>query len=673
MKVLKFPIIPISLFFAAGIAYDFHLKPSLEFSWSFSTILLIITAATFFFAKKKFIQNNYYGYSVLATAFVFGALTHSLHQDNKYPNHYSQLENEKKQLIIGTISERLKPNAYSEKYYLKISSINGKPTFGKILLNVSQKATEKTLKSGYKLILSEELQPVANSLNPFQFDYSTYLKHQNVYHQVYVKSSDFKIITRVKNFDYYIEYYREKLLNSFKQHHFSETNFNIIKALLLGQRQDMDSETTQKYTDAGVIHILAISGLHIALLYGMLVSLLKPLERLRKGKMVQFFIAILFLWGFALISGLSASVVRSVVMFTFISWGMFLNQSSNIYNSMATSMLAILLFKPSFLFDVGFQLSYAAVFSIVWLQPLFRIPALWEHKILRYVYDTIVVSLIAQIGVLPISLYYFHQFPTLFLLANLVVIPLSSFILVYAILILIMNFIWAKAALALGGLLSLSIEFMNDYISWIASFETCTLKNIPFTFLLLVSSYIALISIVFWFCKKSANRLIISLTSILLFQTILLYTFWKTDQGKEFIVFNNRKQSLITHKNNNQILVYSNDTLALKNRNLTVYNQGNFNKKIEIKPLQNTLVYNEKRILVIDSAGIYNIGKKPQIVILTQSAKINLERLIKETAPDQIIADGSNYKSYVKRWKLTCEKEKIPFHATAEKGFYTIE
>lgn len=673
MKIKKFPIILILPCFCIGIITNNFFRINLSLSTASSFFSFIVLLVAYVLAKKNFIQKNYFGYSVLGTAFTIGALTHSLHQDTNYSKHYSHLQNERKSLLIGTISERLKPNTYSEKYYLKISSINGQPSFGKILLNVSKKGHEEILKCGNKLIFSEELQPVPKSLNPHQFDYSAYLKQQNVYHQVYIKAADLMVLSTENNFDFYIEYYREKLLNSFKQHHFSESTFNIIKALVLGQRQDMDSEIAQKYTDAGVIHILAISGMHITLLYGMLIALLKPLERLRNGKLLQFFIAVLLLWCFAVLSGLSASVVRSVVMFTFISWGIYLNQSSNIYNSMATSMLAILLFKPSFLFDVGFQLSYAAVFSIVWLQPLFRISMLWEHRVLRYVYDTIVISLIAQIGVLPISLYYFHQFPTLFLLANLVVIPLSSFILIYAIFILLMNFIWAKAALVLGGLLSLSTELMNDYISWIASFETCILKNIPFTFPLLLTSYLALITVVFWLLKKSANRLIISLASIFLFQIILLHTLWKTNQGEEFVIFNNKKQSLITQKTNNHIVVYTNDSLAIKNRNLLAYNQGNFNKKIEIKSLQNTLVYDEKRILLIDSAGIYAIDKKPHIVVLTQSTKINLERLIKESNPTQIIADGSNYKSCVKRWKATCEKEKIPFHATAEKGFYKIE
>jgi competence protein ComEC len=130
---------------------------------------------------------------------------------------------------------------------------------------------------------------------------------------------------------------------------------------------------------------------------------------------------------------------------------------------------------------------------------------------------------------------------------------------------------------------------------------------------------------------------------------------------------------LLTVKKNNRILVYTNDTLPQENQNLKAYNRGNFNQDIEIRPLQNVVFHGKQKILVVDSLGIYSLKQKPDILLLTQSPKINLTRAIQAIHPKVIIADATNYKSYVNRWKASCEKEKIPFHATAEKGFYKIE
>lgn len=672
MKVMKFPAIPITLFFVLGIVFDFYWRPDTYWPVLITALSFLLFGIHFWLSKKHFLQKNYFGIATFLLSFSIGLLTHSLHFEPGFKNHYSHFLSESN-TIQGTVSERLKPNAFAEKYYFKVTKINGKNTFGTILLNVPKKETKKQFHSGDKIMIKGDLQPIVKSFNPYQFDYSAYLEKQQVYHQVYLKSGNHTQNGTIFNFDYYVEKYRNSLLNSFNIHHFSTETGNVIRALLLGQRQDMDAQTNENYTNAGVIHILAISGLHIAILYAMLLFFIKPLQRFRNGKLLQFIVILGFLWLFAILSGLSASVVRSVVMFSFVSFGLFLNRSGNIYNILAVSMLVILLFRPNFLFDVGFQLSYIAVFSIVWLQPFYKSFKPSRFGFVNYFIDILTLSFVAQIGVLPLSLYYFNQVPLLFFLANLVVIPLSSFVLILGIIVLIFNFIAPGFALVLGKLLSFSIEIMNQYIAWIASFKDFIIKDIPFSFTLLLVSYLALIAFILWLYEKQFLRLIFFLFTVITLQLSLLITFSQTKKENEFIIFNNKKSTLITEKNNRTILVYTNDSRPQQNKNLIAYNRGKFNRQIEIRPLPNVLVYNEKKMLVVDSIGIYTTKQKPDIVLLTQSPKINLIRLINNVHPKAVIADATNYKSYVKRWKATCEKEKIPFHATAEKGFYMIE
>ncbi|WP_158634624.1 ComEC/Rec2 family competence protein [Flavobacterium cauense] len=669
---MKFPIIPIALFFVLGIVSHFYWKPPLMWLVVTTSVALLIFGFLFWTSKKHFIQKNHFGIGTYFVSFSIGILTHALHFEPGFKNHYSHFLTENNTLQ-GTIAERLKPNAFSEKYYFRISKIDKKAVFGKILLMVPKKELPKQFHAGEKITILTALQPITKSSNPYQFDYAAYLERQQVYHQLNLKSGNHIKNGIVHNFDYYVERYRSTLLNSFSIHHFSSGTENIIRALLLGQRQDMDIETSENYTNAGVIHILAISGLHIAILYAMLLFLLKPLQRFRNGKLLQFVSILAFLWLFAILSGLSASVVRSVVMFSFVSLGLYLNKSGNIYNILTVSMLVMLLFQPDFLFDVGFQLSYIAVFAIVWLQPFYKSVKPSRYKIVNYFVDVLVISFVAQLGVLPLSLYYFNQLPLLFFMANLVVIPLSSFALILGIIVLVFNFIAPALAIVLGKLLSVFIEIMNQYIAWIASFKEYVIKDIPFSFSLLLVSYLALIGFILWLYKKRFSRLIFFLLTAIALQLSLLSTFSETKKENQFVIFNNKKSTLITEKNNQTILVYTNDSLPLQNKNLIAYNRGKFNRQIEIRPLQNVLVYNDKKILIVDSIGVFTTKQKPDIVLLTQSPKINLIRLINNVHPKAVIADATNYKSYVKRWKATCEKEKIPFHATAEKGFYTIE
>ncbi|ESU21034.1 hypothetical protein FEDK69T_27110 [Flavobacterium enshiense DK69] len=672
MKTIKFPTVLIALFFIFGIVANFYWR--LDTTWIAVTNLtvLILFGIHFRLSNKHFFQKIYFSLFTCLLSFCIGMLTYSLHYHPGYKNHYSHFLSDA-DLMKGTISERLKSNDYAEKYYFKITRINDKKVFGKILLTVPKKVSTEKFHAGDELYIKGELTPIAKSFNPYQFDYASYLEKQNVFHQLNLKAGTYLKAATNHNLDFYVETYRNKLLGSFKIHHFTNDINHIIDALLLGQRQDMNSQVTDNYTNAGVIHILAISGLHIAILYALLLFFLKPLNRFKNGKLLQFIIIIVFLWLFAILSGLSASVVRSVVMFSLISFGLYLNRSGNIYNILAVSMLIILLCNPNFLFDVGFQLSYVAVFSIVWLQPFYRSFKPSRFKLVNYFVDLLTISFVAQIGVLPLSLYYFHQVPLLFFLANLVVIPLSSFVLILGIAILAFNFTIPGLAIILGKLLGFAIEIMNQYIAWIASFETFAIKDIPFSFSLLLIFYLMLTALVLWLYEKEYSRLILFLSSSFAFQILILFTLWQSKQGSEFIVFNNKKSTLLTEKRKDRISVYSNDSLPKENKNLKAYSCGNFNQTLEVQPLQNVLFYDNRKILVIDSLGVYSLNQKTDILLLIQSPKVNLNRVIETIHPKAVIADATNYKSYVNRWKSTCETKKIPFHATAEKGFYKIE
>jgi competence protein ComEC len=442
-------------------------------------------------------------------------------------------------------------------------------------------------------------------------------------------------------------------------------------ALLFGEKTELSKEISTNYTQAGIIHILAISGLHIALIYGIVLWLTKPLLRFKKGKLYIFLISICILWFYAILAGFSASIVRAAVMFSVVTFAKMINRQSNIYNSLAVSALLLLVFNPNYLFDVGFQLSFAAVLSIVIFQPLVRKYSYSKHLIILKIKELLLISLVAQVGVLPLILYYFGQFPLLFLLANLITIPLSSLILILGLALIPFNILLPKVAVYLSVLVNFLIELMNAFTAWIVKFDVFIIKNIAFHEVLVLLLYLLIGTIVYFvYFPKSKNFKAI-LVSIIIFQLGYFLLNSNEQNNNEFGVFNSMKNTLFVETKNNESVFYTDD-LANSKSSIEAYTRGKFVKKYRIEPIKNVYSFN-KKILCIDSLGVYTTKQKPEIVLLIQSPKINLNRLISTIKPEQIIADGSNYKSYIQLWKATCEQEKIPFHATAEKGFYRLK
>lgn len=670
MKVFKFPLLTITISFAIGIIAEYYLQ------WSFLTLVILlfsflgIFSFLFWKSKKALLQNSLFGIATYLLAFTLGMMSFYIHSDLNSKHHYTKKSFEESNSIRAIVTTTLKPNEKYYKYLISLSHFNDSVASGKLLLYVP-KSNIETLHCGDEIWLNNTVYPIPKAFNPYQFDYSKYLEKQNVFHQIYTQENQIKIVKRHKTTDYYIENLRNNLSKSFEIHHFEPKTKAIIDALILGQRLELDKETIADYSNAGVIHILAISGLHISIIYFFIVFLLKPLKRVRFGAEIQLLIVLAILWLFALLTGLPASVTRAVTLFSFISIGNYFNQPKAIYNALAISAFLILLVKPNAVFDIGFQLSYVAVLSIVLFQPFYKKFYFSENKVAVYFMDTILVSLAAQIGVLPLSLYYFNQLPLLFLLANLVIIPLSSLVLIVGIVILPLNFILPSVAVFLGKILEFSIQFMNEYIHWIAQFKSGIITNISFSGWLTFSMYLVIVTFIYWMYHTKVKNIKYILVTVLLFQLSYISVKWNENQGSELVVFN-EKSTLIGIKNQNSVIAFS-DIPENHNVTLNHYTRGTFSDSLCIFPMQNAISFPNKRILVVDSMGIYKTSIRPEIIVLTQNPKINLSRLIQDIKPEEIIADKSNYKNTVKRWEITCRKEKIPFHAIAEKGFYRLK
>lgn len=670
MKPYPFPLIPFSLFFALGCSATQLLLLNFN-TLAFLSTLSLLVLIYLYASKKTFEKPLQYGVTVVVFAFLLGLFAHYIHYEPNQKKHYTKLIPETKEVLLkGLISDNLKASAKNSKHILQISSINNKIASGKLLLFNSKENTQQLI-PGNEIIAKVKLIEIPKNYNPAEFNYANYLANQNIFDEVFLKENDFKIVTTEKNKHYHLYQIRKKLLESFSFLNWNTKTKAIINALLFGQKSTLDKETYESFSNAGVIHILAISGLHVGILFLFLNFILKPLKKYKNGKLLFLVVSLFVLWSFALLTGMAASVTRAVLMFSLFSIGTYLNKQNAIYNSIAISALVLLVYNPNYIFDIGFQMSYAAVLAIVLMQPFFKQFYFSKNKIIRYFTDLILVSLAAQIGVLPLSIYYFNQFPVLFLVANLVVIPIATALLFLGLLTLFFNFTFPIISSFSGKIIELLVNVMTTYIDWVSSHEAFCIKNISFTALLCFSAYIVIAFFLFTCYHVKPKNIRYFLLTIIGFQLIYGFTKMQANSEIDFVIFN-AKNSIIAIKNKDKIDFYCNDP-DLNIETIANYKKEVFSDENNIYPMQNTFVFQHKKVLVLDSIGVYPKNKNADIVLLTENSKVNLQRLIEENKPKAIVADNSNKSYLIAIWKATCSKEKIPFHATAEKGFYSLK
>jgi len=311
-------------------------------------------------------------------------------------------------------------------------------------------------------------------------------------------------------------------------------------------------------------------------------------------------------------------------------------------------------------------MSYAAVFAILWIFPILK--KIWfpKNKIVRYFWQLLCVSIAAQLGVLPISLFYFHQFPGLFFISNLLIVPALGLVLGIGILVIFLSLLnWLPIQLV--WLYNEIIGLMNGLIGWVAQQEIFIFSSISFDAVQLILSFLALLLGIELCTKYNYKRIVLFFLSILCFQGWTIYQEIEASNSKEAIVLNQTRNSVLFNRSGKSlsILTNHNDIDFL----VSAYTTAERIDSIRYDPLENSYAVQNAPLVIIDSTGIYSKGKATTI-LLTQSPKINLDRFIDSLGPGLIIADASNYKSYVDRWKASCIKNKIPFHYTNEKGAY---
>lgn len=678
MKLLDFVIVKLTICLVTGIILSRFIDIPLLLSIRISGGLLIILTLVYFISKPQLKKTVWFGLIAYITMVSFGILFTNIHNQKNHKNHYTNSSSFVQDSIFSVtlkVSNTLKPNKFNDRYVVNILKIDQVSVEGFSLLNIRKDSLTRVFDVDDILIIKTQIHPIKDPLNPDQFNFKNFLENKYIYSQMYSNYDHVFIAKTKKSTIYgYADAIRKHINTKLQNYNFKPDELAIINALLLGQRKGLSEDIYTDYKNAGSIHILAVSGLHVGIILLFLNFIFKPVEYIKHGRVYKIIIIIICLWSFAIIAGLSASVLRAALMFSFVAVAMNINRPRNTLNILAGSAFVLLLFNPNFLFDVGFQLSYLAVIAIVTIYPILY--GFWHPKypVADKFWQAFIVSIAAQFGVLPISIYYFHQIPGLFLLSNVIAIPFLGFILGFGIIIIILSSINL-----LPGFLSTSygkiIASMNGFFKWIAKQEAFLIQDISFNILQVIASYILVISIYQLYTKKSYKQLLYVFTAILIGQTVLISTKYFTESKEQFVVFHKGTSTILGFHHGRILQLHHslNDSTEAKNTMITNYTTSNHISEIQEDSLQSFYKINNKWLLIVDGLGIYNVKSlKPDYVLLKSSPKINLNRLIDSLQPQLIIADGSNYKSYMQRWEATCRNKKLLFHQTNKKGAFAI-
>lgn len=683
----KTPFLKLLLSVMVGIVVQWHFQLQIKLLTILFSISIISLLSFFiipFFNRFRLAVVN--GLFIGLLFFTFGAL---LAWQKDIRNNKEWLGNfyQPKSGLVVTIDEppiektkSVKANA-TVQYLLQNDSII--PVKGKIIIYF-KKDSVINLQYGTQLVFKKPLQEIKNSGNPGGFDYKRFCLFKEITHQVYLKPEEFEILRgeKVSPFRSFIYNIREKVLNILRSNIQSKKELGLAEALLIGYKDDLEQSLVQSYTNTGVVHIIAISGLHLGLIYWLLSMLFKPLKKRKKTRWLRPILIITGLWIFSLMAGAQPSILRSALMFTCIVVGDSLARKPSIFNTMAVSAFILLCINPYFLWDVGFQLSYAAVLSIIiFMRPVYN----WfyvKNKLLDFIWKLNAVTIAAQVLTVPLGIYHFHQFPNLFLLTNFLAVPLSSAILLGEIFLCVIAFIPA-AALLFGKLLTWLIWIMNTYIEKIETIKFSLWDGLQITILQTVLLLAFAIAITYWLMERSGKSLKLGLIALFGFVTLRSVAFINSNNQQKIVVYNVPQKTAIDFiDGRNYHFVGDSDLLA-----------DNFARNFHLKPSrilyrisdaptlnqfamdENYISYKHKKILLMNETIHYSLMDTVSVIdllIISKNPKLYMATLAKSIKIKQVVFDGSVPAWKTQYWKKDCDSLKIPWHDVTTGGAFVM-
>ncbi|MGC4234763.1 MAG: ComEC/Rec2 family competence protein [Niabella sp.] len=688
MFLRRNPVIRLLLPLAVGIMIQWYV----QVPFCISTGVFIVCMLFFLFMGKQsgFSKLKYAGLqgSVIVLAAISCGMLLACNKDVRHRQSWLGHTYNQGEILVATLKEPLVAKEKSYKATAAVTyimdSAGRRPSSGNIIIYFKKDSSIRNLKAGARLLFKKPLQEIRNTGNPGSFNFRQYALFNGITHQVYLTRNDY-IILPGKDIAVWKDLLlkaREYVLHTIKANIKGKKEQGLAEAMLIGYRDDLDKDLLQSYTNTGVVHVIAVSGMHLSLLYWIISLLLRPLLKKRSARWLYAILVLCILWGFSFIAGGAASVVRAAVMFSFITIGKLINRNASVYNILVTSAFCQLVYNPYWLWDVGFQLSYIAVLSIIiFYKPVYSLLYI-KNPMLNKVWQLAAVSIAAQILTTPLSIYYFHQFPVYFLLANMVVVPVSSVVLVGTLILVMVAPVKILAAIT-GALLNALIWWLNTFIERMETFPFALWEGLQINVFQAVLMLLIIAGLGFWLIEKYKAGLWFTLTGLLVFFTIRAHSFFVAGHQQKLIVYNannytaadlisGRQYAYVGHKE-----LIENETLSgyvLKPSRVLHRVKGAGD---EVVGYQNgpAVFFKNKRLLFINSPLKKNAGYNKlnvDVVVLSGNLRLYISDLLAVMNPRQIVIDGSVPAKKAVYWVNNCRFSGISCHNVSEDGAFVM-
>ena len=679
-------LIPLML----GIMMQWYLPLSIKSMGVIAGIaVLLFLPAQFFRGYFLYLYKWVYGIMLMIMIGLFGAvITHFnnvTHRQNWFGHLYSDST-----VVVAVLSEPLIEKNKSYKadatLYALIRNDSVIQAKGGIIVYFKKDSSLLSkLDHGSTIVFKKQLQAIKNSGNPGAFDYKRYCLFHGITHQVYLTGNEFTVSTAqtLSVYTNQMQQSRKGLLEILKKYIPGKREAGVAEALLIGYRDDLDRDLVQSYANTGVIHVIAISGMHLAMIYGLLIVLLKPLQRNAKTKWMRGVVILSVLWLFTLLSGAGPSILRSAVMFSFIVVGESMRRKISVYHTLSASAFFLLCWNPFFLWDVGFQLSYAAVLSIViFLRPVTG----WfyfKHAFANHIWKLVAVTIAAQVLTTPLSIYHFHQVPNLFLLSNLVIVPLSGFILYGEILLCLLSLFPAIAVFA-GKILSAVLRMMNSFITFVDDIPFAVSSNIVISILQTCLLYIFIITVAIWLMKTRKRMLPYAVMALLAFALCRVPDIGYKQKQRKIIVYNIPRHSAVDFISGGAYYFAGDEALAtdpfLHNFHLNpsrlLFRMQAADSLKNMRRVSRFFYFNDKRILLLDTIPAIVPVAQPvdvDIIILSKNVNVRINRLQQLFRCRQYVFDASSPAWKIRQWKNDCDSLHLRRHSVQEDGAFILD
>ena len=673
------PFFKILFPFVVGIFYSFRFG---IFQHLHQLCLLSLACLIVAFLFQKFYKPGFYFkkgiYIFFVHVFLFLLANEAcyLYNAKNNPNHYSHFVSRNNQSVIATINDVPVATEKFIKLSININAIELENKWhcvtGKTIVYLKNDST-KTLSVGEAIFLQAKFSYVNAPKNPDEFDYKTFLENKNIFHVLYTKSDQvhkipdtdpsFSLMQMGANI-------KAKVVSILRTSGLSKNAFSICSALLVGYDDEIDKDVMQSFSHSGTLHILSVSGMHTGVLYGVFIFLFSLMDKHDKRKKLKCLTIILSLGLFVFITGFSPAVLRAALMLALVILGKTFYKQGNSYNTLFLSAFILLLFDPYLIQDVGFLLSYCAVFGIMYLYPILDNLYYVRNNVLRKIWGLCLMSVSATVFTLPISLYFFHQFPTWFIFSNLLIIPISMLLMIAAIILIFIH----KITLVKSFLVFV-INTSTSVMLWLANLTDDPnygyMDHIPFTktdALILTIIIGVLLSVI---STRQYKHVLLCFIIGGVWLSNSAYQNYTELQQRELVVFYVKQKSAYVLRLGQS--VYTNLS-ALSDQEFQRYVKPYLLRFSNLKLIATTsnLIKNENGSIVhLDQQNDPLISGAPNYIIVSNDAPLELGDLSK--IKPLIIADCSNSYTFVKELKQQCALSDIPFYSIKERGALQIK